>query len=286
MALSSESAFAWGWNVLSSYLKSEAMKFVKIDPPGTFCLYSAVFDMIRQLEAKSFLEVGCGAGGLSRKLLEKGLTGSGYDLSPRAIKLASENLRPFIATGRYRLVSSDILKATPTEEKVDLGLSMMAMEHVQDDIAFIKKIASFVRPNGHVIVAVPGRREKWSVEDETVGHLRRYDRQNLIATLAHAGIVNHKVWSVAVPIANMLFPLGKLILSRSTEMEKLHQSQREQTESSGIREIPFKTVFPVFCKLILNDVALAPLFWLQRKFYHTGLGLTMLGIGTVTGDAA
>jgi SAM-dependent methyltransferase len=257
------------------------MKFVKIDPPGTFCFYEAVFDMISRLGAQTFVEVGCGAGGLSYKLVERGLTGIGYDFSREAVALAAETLRPFIAARRYRLIQSDVWDITCSEERADLGLSMMVMEHVHDDVAFVRKIASLVRPGGHVMVAVPGRKEKWSIEDDTVGHLRRYDRKDLLATFAKAQMEDVEVWSVAVPTANLLFSLGNLMIRHSTESRKRQQTQREQTELSGIREIPFKTVFPPFCKLLLNRVTLAPLFWLQRQFYHTSLGLTLLAVGTV-----
>jgi SAM-dependent methyltransferase len=257
------------------------MKFVKIDPPGTFCFYQAVFDMIDRLDARTFVEVGCGAGGLSYKLVERGLTGVGYDFSHDAVTLASETLQPFIATKRYQLIQGDIWDITRSEKQVDLGLSMMVMEHVHDEVAFMQKIASLVRPGGHVMVAVPGRKDKWSIEDDTVGHLRRYDREDLLATFAKAQIHNTEVWSVAVPTANLLFALGNLMIRRSAENEKRQQSQRQQTEASGIREIPFKTVFPPVCKLLLNRVTLAPLFWLQRQFYHTNLGLTLLGVGAV-----
>jgi SAM-dependent methyltransferase len=257
------------------------MKFVKLDPPGTFCFYEAVFDMIDRFGAQTFVEVGCGAGGLSYKLVERGLTGVGYDFSCDAVTLAAATLRPFIAAGRYQLIRGDIRDVTCSENQVDLGLSMMVMEHVHDDVAFMRKVASLVRPGGHVMVAVPGRKEKWSIEDDTVGHLRRYDREDLVATFAKARLDNVEVWSVAVPTANLLFSLGNLMIRRSTDNEKRRQSQRQQTEASGIREIPFKTVFPPFFRLLLNRVTLAPLFWLQRQFYHTSLGLTLLGVGTV-----
>ncbi|MBM4254783.1 MAG: class I SAM-dependent methyltransferase [Deltaproteobacteria bacterium] len=257
------------------------MKLVRIDPPGTFCFYEAVFDMVDRLHARTFVEVGCGAGGLSYKLVERGLTGVGYDFSAEAVALATETLRPFIAARRYQLIHGDVWSIAASEEHVDLSLSMMVMEHIHDDVAFLQKLASLVRPGGHVLVAVPGRKEKWSVEDDTVGHLRRYDREDLIATFAKAQIENVEVWSVAVPTANLLFSLGNLMIRHSAETEKRQQSQRQQTETSGIREIPFKTVFPPFCKLLLNRVTLAPLFWLQRRFYHTRLGLTLLGVGTV-----
>jgi hypothetical protein len=141
-----------------------------------------------------------------------------------------------------------------------------------------------VKPGGNLIIGVPGRMDRWSIEDDTVGHLRRYERDGLGVVLRKAGLDNIEVWSVAVPTANILFNAGAWLIGRSREVSKIGLSQREQTETSGIREIPWKTVFPPFCRFILNRSTLWPLFAVQRLFYKSGLGLTMVGMGKVKPD--
>ncbi len=254
------------------------MKLVKIDPPGTFCHYDAVLHLVRKSGARSFVEIGCGAADLSYQLCKRGLKGTGVDFSAEAIKLAQERMRPFIESGQFHLIHGDVFALEEKPDKADLGISMMVMEHVEDDAGFLKKISSLIKPGGHILVAVPGRRDRWGIEDETVGHLRRYDKADLARTLNAAGLSNGVVWSVAVPVANLLFYVGNILVSRSTEVEKKNLSLKAQTETSGIREIPFKTVFPPIFKLILNRFTLYPLFLVQRLFYRTGLGLTMLGM--------
>lgn len=260
------------------------MKLVKIDPPGSWCHYEAVMEMIRPTGGKTFLEMGCGPGVLSLGLCKKGWQGLGIDFSLQAIEQAKTNLGEYIQDGRYRLIASDVLDVDMNGEKFDVGLSMMVMEHVEDDIGFLRKLSECVRPGGHVIVAVPGRRDRWGIEDETVGHLRRYDRNDLTETLVLAGLTDVTVWSVAVPVANLLFHFSNCFVRNSPEINKMDQSSREQTETSGIREIPWKTVFPSSFKLILNRVALRPLFVIQRFFYSSNLGLTMIARGKVNLD--
>jgi len=79
----------------------------------------------------------------------------------------------------------------------------------------------------------------------------------------------------------MLFKLSLWMVARSGETAKVGQSQREQTETSGIRDIPWKTVFPSWVRIILNRKMLYPLFVIQRMFYRTGLGVVMMGMGRV-----
>jgi len=257
------------------------MKLVKIDPPGSWCQYEAVMEMMGHAGGKTFLEVGCGPGSLSLRLCRKGWRGVGIDFSPDAIAQARDNLSPYIQDGRYRLIAGDLFTIDLGEEKFDVGLSMMVMEHVTNHVDFVERIVRSIKPGGHVIIGVPGRRDRWGIEDETVGHLRRYDRGDLQETLTSAGLTDVTVWSVAVPVANLLFHFGNFFIRNSGEIQKVKQSAHEQTEASGIREIPWKTVFPSPFKLLLNRTTLYPLFVLQRLFYSSNLGLTMIACGKV-----
>src|SRR5258708_36248086 len=60
-------------NSLSFYSKvsGRRMKFVRLDPPGSWCSYEAVMEMLRATGGKTFLEVGCGPGDLSLKLCKE-----------------------------------------------------------------------------------------------------------------------------------------------------------------------------------------------------------------------
>ena len=257
------------------------MRFVRIDPPGSWCLYEAALEMIHLAGGKTFIEVGLGAGDLSLRLCRQGWNGLGVDFSPLAVEQAKANLREFIKEGRYRVIARDLFDLDLGGETFDIAVTLMVMEHVDDDKEFLKRVAEFVKPGGYVIVAVPGRPDRWGIEDETVGHKRRYNRDDLKQTLLSAGLSDVKIWSVAVPTANLLFRFGNLFLRKSTEMKKLNQSSRAQTETSGIREVPWKTTFPAPFRLILNRTTLQPLLIMQRLFYGSDLGLTLLACGRV-----
>ncbi len=265
------------------------MKFVKIDPPGTLCFNEAVLEVLHKkfdglASETHFIEVGCGSGGLSKILCEKGYQGAGIDFSNQAIEIAKTNLKEFIESGKYQLIQADFMENRELEalkRRANLAFSMMVMEHVKDEDLFLDNLAALVKPGGYCLLAVPGRKDCWGYEDETVGHLRRYDRRDLKRVMEENGLTEVEVWSVGVPIVNLLYGRPNFLVKKSDDSKKLEWTPREQTGTSGIREIPFKTVFPPFFKLILNRVTLYPLFVLQRFFYNTNLGLTLLGIGKV-----
>jgi len=200
-------------------------------------------------------------------------------MSTVAIAEARQHLADFVDTGRVQVDQADVLREHDGRS-YDLVLSLMVMEHLEDDLAFAGRLSARLNPGGHLIIGVPGRRDRWSIEDETVGHWRRYEREDLSRVLEGAGLRKVEVWSVAVPVANLLFHAGNLLLRLSGEGAKRNSlSRHAQTEQSGIREIPLKTMFPPVFRYVLNRYTMAPLFVLQRLFYRTNRGLTLIGFG-------
>lgn len=227
--------------------------------------------------ARTFADVGCGAGSVSLELCRRGMKGIGIDRSADAVRVAGERLAEHIAAGRYEISLAEVEELP--HDSLDVAISLMVAEHLHDDVGFVHAVARLVRRGGQVIIGVPGRRDHWGYEDEVAGHLRRYERDELRQLLESAGLEEVVVWSVAVPVANLLYRIGNRLVRRSTSDDVASQTQREQTDSSGIREVPWKTVFPRWCGLILNRYTLAPLFLVQRAFYRSALGITLLASG-------
>jgi SAM-dependent methyltransferase len=252
---------------------------VRLPPPGTVCQPQAVLELVASSGAKTFCEIGPGAGEVSAALCQRGLSGVGIEMSSEAATIARSTLKDLIDAGSYRLVEGDFMTMALPASGFDLGLSIMVMEHVEDDARFAARVVELVKPGGTVIIGVPGRVDRWGIEDVTAGHVRRYERLDLRSRLKGAGLEGVEVRSVSVPVANLLFHLSNFLIRRAGEDRKAQLSQRERTETSGIREIPFKTVFPAPFKLVLNSVGMYPFIVLQRLFYGSALGLTLLGSG-------
>lgn len=61
------------------------------------------------------------------------------------------------------------------------------LEHIRDDVVFLKSIRELLMPQGRLYLTVPAFRFLWSEEDDLAGHYRRYSMSQLRKTLAAAG---------------------------------------------------------------------------------------------------
>lgn len=255
------------------------MRYVALDAPGTWCLKKSFSEMISPIEnIASFIEIGPGAGKLSETLCSQGLSGIGVEFSKAAIEKLSINMKEYLKSGQYSIVEADFIKTT-LNIQADLVFSINVMEHIENDLSFLIKLKQLVKINGKIVVGVPGRKDKWNIEDEVFGHYRRYERDDLINLFKKAGIVSPSVWSVSVPLSNLLFGLSKHAVRKSSSFKKKKLSRSKQTKLSGIEDTEYKALFPLYFKLLLNKYSMFPFFQLQRLFYNTDIGLTLLGCG-------
>lgn len=144
------------------------------------------------------VDVGCGTGGNTAVLRDLGWTVTGVDPSPVAAPLAARRGFPVVRADARRLPLRD--------GAVDLVLSTDVWEHVDDDAAVAAETARVLRPGGRALVAVPCSMKLWSGHDVALGHVRRYERDQLERLLEGAGlaVVDVRSWNVLLrPVARL-----------------------------------------------------------------------------------
>ena len=62
------------------------------------------------------------------------------------------------------------------------------MEHIRDDLGFLRSVASRLAPGGRFYLTVPAMQILWSQKDEIAGHYRRYTTAGLSSLLSEAGL--------------------------------------------------------------------------------------------------
>src|SRR5690606_15985457 len=137
---------------------------IPLDPPGTWCQNAALLEILKRCRAKSLIEIGCGNGKLLKLLCNKGYYGVGVAFSSTALGEASRNLENEISLNKVALVEGDLMADLPSmPEPRDASVSMMVVEHVEDDAKFVRRMAQLVRPGGHVVIGAPGGMKYWGI---------------------------------------------------------------------------------------------------------------------------
>ena len=208
--------------------------------------------------AGSFCDVGSGRGELSNLLLEAGLSGTGYDLNPEACELNRTLNRRWVDSGRYTVRCEDFMEARG-QPPADVVVCSMVLEHWTEGQveAFVRKTSALLAPGGRLCVLVPGSPAHWGIEDETAGHLRRYTFEALRELARKSGLVIIELRGLTYPLSNLVLSLSNLLVRRS-ESHKIALSAQERTVASGARSVPFKTTFPGWLRLLVNEVTLYP----------------------------
>ena len=84
------------------------------------------------------------------------------------------------------------------------------VEHIADDVAFLRGLHRLLRPGGRLYVSVPAFRALWSSEDDLVGHHHRYTLGLLGRRLAAAGFAVDYATYLFSPLPVPLFLLRSL----------------------------------------------------------------------------
>lgn len=233
-------------------------------PPGTILQQMYLKERLRGTPAGTFVEVGAGQGIVSRTLLDLGWKGTAYDLNADSLEVAARVNADAVAEGRYTTRHGNWLDERGGG-KTDLVVSCMVLEHLDDaqEARYLERCREVLRPGGLGVLLVPGCPELWGVEDDIAGHLRRYTFDSLGERVRSHGFGLRHVAGLTYPLSNMLFPLSEFLVKRA-ERQKMALSAQQRTELSGNRNVKFKTTFPAALGLVLNDVTMTPLHWLQK----------------------
>ena len=215
--------------------------------------------LTRGWQPGELLEVGAGTGEMTLEFLQRGFRAVLYDLGEQT---RAELRRRFAGNDAVRV--TDAIDTLP-DASVDYLIAFEVLEHIEDDAAALRAWTAKLRPGGRLLVSVPAHQRKFSATDHRVGHVRRYEREQLRSLIAGAGYD-------AVDIACYGFPLGNIgrvagnLLERPaspTEPDAVARSIESGTQQSGV---------VVAVSRGLRPWMLWPFFAMQRLTFGLDIG--------------
>ncbi len=217
------------------------------------------------------LEVGCGAGALLQECRAEGFSCTGLEASPEALALA----RDIDATTGAGVT----LRGTPGEDW-DGGFSTVValevLEHIEDDAAALAQWRRWMSDDGRLVLSVPAHRSRWGPADEWAGHVRRYDRGDLVDVLHRQGFSIDSIACYGFPVGNVLDAIGQRHYRRAVIRDAHgHADRAANNDRSGIDRKDVTRLHRVLSSLP-SRLLLRAAFACQRWFARTDLGIGYL----------
>lgn len=142
------------------------------------------------------LDLGCGDGFISRELF------SGTNASVSAVD--SNFTKRHLAELSARDGNITYARSLKGDERFDLVLLLDVIEHVDKDLAFLRKVVKDrLAEDGRVLMTVPAFNSFFSSHDRFLGHRRRYSLKEFTALSEKAGL---KVLSSGYLFSSLLLP--------------------------------------------------------------------------------
>lgn len=148
--------------------------------------YRWTFHLVEEYLGRRILDAGCGIGGFTQLLAERAEYVAAADLSGRNIEVVRRRFRD---AGNVEVFQAD-LEGDLSEIKkrgLDTIVCLDVLEHVEDDVAVLRKFREIVEPPGALLLKVPACPWLYGSIDVASSHYRRYDPFQLREKAATAG---------------------------------------------------------------------------------------------------
>jgi SAM-dependent methyltransferase len=129
------------------------------------------------------VEVGCGIGNFTGMLLDRDLVVA-IDVEPACVQRLRERYPGW--ANLHVLVCNDVANLGPFAP--DSIVCLNVLEHVEDDTAMLRAMASILQPGGNIVLLVPAFAALYGPIDRKLGHYRRYTRRPLLSLAERCGL--------------------------------------------------------------------------------------------------
>lgn len=222
---------------------------------------SAVFDMTKHLAAGSFVEMGAGTGHMASLFLERGFHGACHDLGASSRQL----IRNRFAHSAKSVQVVDSLSELPLES-FDFLFAFEVLEHIDNDGEVLSEWLQYLKPGGTFVATVPAHQKKFGASDHLVGHVRRYEKDQMRDLLSSANLREISIINYGFPITELTRTLSNKMIANDKSYENLNQQERSilsaQRKPKAIQSALSR----------ISDKLITPFCHIQRYFYRMDLG--------------
>jgi ubiquinone/menaquinone biosynthesis C-methylase UbiE len=149
-------------------------------------------NLIQQELGRRVLEVGCGIGNFTAKLLEREAI-IAVDVESECIDRLKQR---FPDQPNLHAFACDVLSPEFRELSsfhADSAVIVNVLEHVDDDVAALQAVSSVLTPGSVIVLLVPAFQSLYGPIDKNLGHHRRYSADAIRQLAQRTGLRIHKL---------------------------------------------------------------------------------------------
>jgi 2-polyprenyl-3-methyl-5-hydroxy-6-metoxy-1,4-benzoquinol methylase len=138
-----------------------------------------IIELFSSFTGHNIAEIGAGTGNLTKILSEQDMVSQVTAFEP-SLNMYN-HLKNNVDNEKVFAVNSTLFEASDNyTEKFDSIFYINVLEHIEDDITEIKHMHKSLRNNGYACIFVPALTWLYSDFDKSIGHFRRYHKNQLI----------------------------------------------------------------------------------------------------------
>lgn len=147
-----------------------------------------LFNLFRGHIGKRVLEVGCGIGTMSQRLLAVADDVVAIEPNRYCADRTREVLGNHPRFTMHQCLIEDCDRAELESHRFDTVYCSNVLEHIKDDVAALRTFKDVIVPGGKVLIFVPAIPAAYGPLDAELGHHRRYTKATLGKAFADAGL--------------------------------------------------------------------------------------------------
>lgn len=227
-----------------------------------------VMHALEKISPCEMLEIGCGPGMLLHELAARGFDCNALETSDAAralgMKLANRENCPIHFHPQAR---------PDWRSRFPLLMAFEVLEHIEDDVGALRLWRSWMAPGGKLLLSVPAHQRRWNARDVWAGHVRRYERDQLVKCFSDAGFEVERVECYGFPLANILERAGDRRYTRHERVKSIPTAHNRDanTAQSGIDRASDAKWYPLL-RSLPGRTALYSAVQMQRPFLKSERG--------------
>ena len=173
-------------------------RFKVVPTPNFMLRRQAILDAVNKLNPGKILEMGFGTGICLYEFYRLGHSCTGFEIENKSRELAD---LIFNTPNKILDLHSELDEKWIGE--FEYLSAFEVLEHIQDDLEQVRSWRRFLQPGGKLILSVPAKQHLFGYVDKLVGHVRRYDRDELIRLLQDGGFSITTFYCYGYPFCNL-----------------------------------------------------------------------------------